>query len=186
MGSGLLGSRKSDADAGKEEPKKAKTTKSPSKHKNEIPDISGVHLDGEEARAVEVYDTCDMVRSKIKLFMKQHPAETNASFARRCDTRYTGLAKFREKKGYDKGSTSAAFYDAYVYLEKLRIAQDKPKSKDRVKMEEIWGARGGFNTTTLSNNKGILMTSSDHITGKNKYGEWTVTFESGKKMTGPM
>ena len=126
-----------------------------------------------------------MVRSKIKLFLKQHPKESNASFARRCSTPATGLARFREKKGYDKGNTSAAFYDAYVYLEKLRIAQNKPKSKDRIKMEEVWDQKGGFNTTTASNNKGVLVRRGTRITST-RFGEWTIHRPNGNAVTGAM
>jgi hypothetical protein len=39
------------------------------------------------------------------------------------------------------------FYAAYVFFEKVRLAEGKPKSKHRVEMEEIWGGKGGFNTT---------------------------------------
>lgn len=39
------------------------------------------------------------------------------------------------------------FYAAYVYFEKVRLAEGKPKSKHRLKMEEIWGDKGGFNVT---------------------------------------
>lgn len=154
--------------------------------KREIADISAIHLDGEEAHAVEVYDTCDMVRSKIKLFMKQHPKETNASLARRIGVPANGLSRFCEKKGYDRGNTSAAFYSAYVFLEKLRIAQDKPKSKDRIKMEEVWASQGGSNITTASNHKGISCFADDHLSC-NKYGEATITStRSGSTRIGAM
>lgn len=124
--------RKSDAGDGPQECKKSKATKSSAKDdKNGVTDISSIQLNGEEARAVEIYDTCDMVRSKIKLFMKQHPKESNASLARRMGTPSTGLSRFNAQKGYDEGNTSDAFYSAYVFLEKIRIAQNKPKSKGR-------------------------------------------------------
>jgi hypothetical protein len=126
-----------------------------------------------------------MVRSKVKLFLKQHPSESNASLARRMGTSSNNLSRFREKKGYDKGNTSTAFYDAYVYLEKVRLAQGKPKSKDRQKMEELWGP-SGFDTTTNWNNKGLLMRESEHITRKNKYGEFTITCEDGRQSSGVM
>jgi len=174
--------RKSDAEHVPAETKKTKTPKSaPKKNdKGEIPNVSTIYLDGEETHSVPIYDTCDMVRSKIKLFLKQHPSESNASLARRMKSTGTNLSRFREKKGYDKGNTSSAFYDAYVYLEKIRIAEGKPKSKDRVKMEELWSSKGGFDTTTSWNNKGLLMTPPESMTC-NKYGETTIIDENGKK-----
>jgi hypothetical protein len=39
------------------------------------------------------------------------------------------------------------FYAAYVFFEKLRLAEGKQKSKHRLEMEEIWGGKGGFNIT---------------------------------------
>ena len=78
--------RKSDHGDENEGPKKPRTSKAATADKNQVPDVSGIHIEGEQTRSVEVYDTCDMLRSKIKLFMKQHPKETNASLARRIGT----------------------------------------------------------------------------------------------------
>lgn len=50
-------------------------------------------------------------------------------------------------KGPDTGNTSCVFYAAYVFFEKLRIVESKPKSKHREEMESIWGGKGGFDTT---------------------------------------
>ena len=38
------------------------------------------------------------------------------------------------------------FYGAYVFFEKLRIAEKKPKSKKRLEMEEIYSMEGGMDT----------------------------------------
>lgn len=71
--------------------KKAKTdgdaTKSPASAKKGakkdegIPDLSDIHLDGEDTDAVEVYDTCDEVRRKISAFLRK-PGVTQAAFCR--------------------------------------------------------------------------------------------------------
>lgn len=50
-------------------------------------------------------------------------------------------------KGADTGNTSCVFYAAYVFFEKLRVQEGKPKSKHREEMEAIWASKGGFNTT---------------------------------------
>jgi hypothetical protein len=63
------------------------------------------------------------------------------------------ISCFSEEKDPDKGDTSTAFYNGYVLCEKLRVAQNKPKSKDRLQMENLWSEDGGFNITTASNNR---------------------------------
>ncbi|KAI1469242.1 uncharacterized protein F4812DRAFT_457781 [Daldinia caldariorum] len=40
--------------------------------------------------------------------------------------------------------TSSIFYAAYVFFEKKRIAEGKPKSQHQLAMEELWAGRGGF------------------------------------------
>jgi hypothetical protein len=56
------------------------------------------------------------------------------------------LTRFRSQKGPYTGNTSAIFYGAYTYFEKLRIAEKKPKSKRREEMEAIHKHRGGLDT----------------------------------------
>lgn len=48
------------------------------------------------------------------------------------------LNDFLSKKGAMAGNTSAVFYASYVYFEKLRLAQGKPKPKHRIDMEGIY------------------------------------------------
>jgi hypothetical protein len=56
----------------------------------------------------------------------------------------TRLSTFRSKRGAYEGNTSDMFYGAYVYFEKLRIKEGKPKSKKRREMEAIHATEGGF------------------------------------------
>ena len=51
--------------------------------------------------------------------------------------------------------TSILFYASYVYFEKLRVKQRKPKSKHREEMEHIWG-EDGFDIETSS--RGVSRT----------------------------
>ncbi|KAF2091561.1 hypothetical protein K490DRAFT_20491, partial [Saccharata proteae CBS 121410] len=116
-------------------------------------DLSDIILEGEERDAVPVYETCDMIRRKIDQCLKQ-PGLTQTAFCRDMKAAFHGsttarrvtqaqLSSFRGKNGYDAGNTSTAFYAAYCYFEKLRIKEGKPKSKDRLKMEELWSREGG-------------------------------------------
>ncbi|KAF5610744.1 uncharacterized protein FSUBG_3005 [Fusarium subglutinans] len=79
-------------------PSKASTTKA-------LPDISDIHLEGEETDDVSIYDDCDEIRRKINAHMKI-PSVTQAQFCR--DIRivqgthvqgYTAEATFRLSKG---------------------------------------------------------------------------------------
>ncbi|KAK2775400.1 calcineurin is a calcium-dependent [Colletotrichum kahawae] len=49
------------------------------------------------------------------------------------------------RKGPTAGNTSSVFYAAYVFFEKLRVRDGKPKNKTREEMEARWGP-GGFDT----------------------------------------
>lgn len=51
---------------------------------------------------------------------------------------------FMWKKGPRTGNTSAVFYAAYVFFEKLRIRDEKPKTKFREEMESVQKKENGF------------------------------------------
>ncbi len=52
------------------------------------------------------------------------------------------LYDFLNKKGPDAGASTKVFYAAYVFFEKLRLAEGKSKSKHRLEMEARWGEEG--------------------------------------------
>lgn len=116
-------------------------------------DLSDIVLPGEELDAVPVYDTCDEIRKKINAYLKR-PGVTQAQFCRDIYAQLKGpcrpgrpfqsgqLARFRGMKGPNAGAKSAVFYGAYVFFEKLRIKENKPKSKHRLVMEQQWGPHG--------------------------------------------
>lgn len=86
--------------------------------------------------------------------MKNTPGLTAAQFCRDLyvhlrGTKFTGLQSkqlndFKAKEGPRAGCSSSLFYAAYVFFEKLRIAQGQPKSQHRIDMETIWASQGGF------------------------------------------
>lgn len=109
-------------------------------------DLHSIHLPGEETDSVPVFETCDVIRRKITAHLKT-PGMTQAQFCRdlHAQLKMPGcksiqskmLNDFRGKKGPIAGCTSSVYYAAYVYFEKLRIAEGKPKSKHRLEMEKI-------------------------------------------------
>lgn len=104
-----------------------------------------VQLDPNEE--VPIYDTCDTIRRKIRAMLAKDGI-TQAAFLRAIVTAAYGedskkkiqagsLYAFMKQNGPLAGNTSSVYYAAYVFFEKLRVKQKKPKSEDREIMEEI-------------------------------------------------
>ena len=112
-------------------------------------DLSAIRLEGEDTVSVPVFDSCDEVRKKIHAHLRE-PGVTQAAFLREIAKTYPEPKKiqskvlndFLGKKGASAGNTSAVFYSSYVFFEKLRIKDNKPKSKHRIQMEAEHGAEG--------------------------------------------
>ena len=105
-------------------------------------DVSNIHLDGEEHQDVPVYDTCDEVRKKITAFLCQDGV-TKAAFLQEVAKTFGNgrkiqanmLNSFLGKKGPNSGNLSSVFYASYVFFEKMRIRDGKPKTAFREEME---------------------------------------------------
>ncbi|KAK7454805.1 hypothetical protein CaCOL14_005870 [Colletotrichum acutatum] len=147
--------RKSDAAANGDDdtaaaapaPKKQATKKAVDK-KDPLPDLSAIELPGDGEMSVPVFDTCDIVRTKIRAIL-QKEGVTKAAFLRAIvKAAYPAgsdhkiapnlLTNFMNKKGPASGNTSSVFYAAYVFFEKLRVRDGKPKTKKREEMENEW------------------------------------------------
>ncbi|KAG4261318.1 hypothetical protein FPRO04_08308 [Fusarium proliferatum] len=132
-------------DAKKHQLKESKKDASDGTHSKgvDLPDISDVHLVGEETDYVPIFDDSDEIRRKINAHMKI-PSVTQAQFCRDIYGQFKApmckgieskqLSGFRKAKGSNAGANSSVFYGAYVYFEKVRIAQKKPVTKHRVEM----------------------------------------------------
>lgn len=113
----------------------------------ELLDVSDVTLEGEEEGDVPVFDTCDELRKKIRAFLKRDGA-TQAGLCRAISALLPGdqtvqarqMTTWLGKKGPVQGNTSPIFYGGYIFFEKLRIKENKKKSKFREEMEEIYKA----------------------------------------------
>ncbi|KAK4216951.1 hypothetical protein QBC37DRAFT_278237, partial [Rhypophila decipiens] len=140
-------------------------------------DISDVHLEGEETDSVPVYDTCDEVRRKINAHLKK-PGVTQAQFGRDVlaqlhankpsQIQGTQIARFRGMHGANIGAKHLVFYGAYVFFEKIRIKEGKPKSAKRLEMEKLWGPEG-FDRDH-DHRTGYFVHESEHITS-DQYGK---------------
>lgn len=160
---------------GKAMPKKRKTAAA------QTIDLSEIHLEGEEEDAVEVFDSCDEIRRKISAHLRKPgviQAQLLKDLAAQFKTRDVKLQSkqlndFRGKKGADAGNTSAIFYSAYVFFEKLRIKEGKPKNKHRLEMEKIWGPRGGFDIKHASHNRGVWVMKGE-VPVMDQYGQISI------------
>ncbi|KAI1801348.1 hypothetical protein F4811DRAFT_534928 [Daldinia bambusicola] len=135
---------------------KAAPPKRPRKSDGKILDVGDIKLDGENTQSVKVHDTCDEIRKKIRAVLRK-PDVTQSAFCRAIGESFPGhkqisprqLKAFLDKKGSMSGNTSPVFYGAYVFFEKLRIKEVKPKSEMRLEMEKIHPR--GLNTTQQEN-----------------------------------
>lgn len=75
------------------------------------------------------------------------------------------------QRGPGAGGHSGIFYAAYVFFEKVRLRDGKPKSKRREEMEQVWG--GHVNLVT--GRKGVsfartYICRSSEVPVQDKYG----------------
>jgi len=139
-------------------------------------DVASIELPGETSDRVMVFDTCDMVRRKIRAFLVK-PGMTQAAFLRALAATYSDgrrlqgaqLNRFLSMHGPTSGNTSGVFYAAYVFFEKLRIRDGKPKTPDRLEMERYHPE--GFNVSEVRNY--ILAFKGERV-GVDRFGRVTV------------
>ncbi|KAL3451573.1 hypothetical protein BJX65DRAFT_268121 [Aspergillus insuetus] len=127
-------------------------------------DVSSITLEGEEEGEVPVFDTCDEVRKKIRACLRES-GMTKTAFCKEISKTpmpdrngnlkaapmgTQPLTVFLGKKGVKDGNQSQVFYAAYVFFEKLRIRDGKPKTEFREDMEVAWGL-DGFDRVTGPN-----------------------------------
>lgn len=155
-------------------PKKRKTAAAP-----ESDGLAAIHLDGEETDSVEVYDSCDEIRRKLAAHMRM-PGVIQARLLKDLAAQFHAqgqpvklqakqLTDFRDKRGANAGNTSRVYYGAYVFFEKLRIKEGKPKSKHRLEMERLWAADGGVDTKRAAHNQRYVC-SVDSVVYTDEYG----------------
>ncbi|PWY62629.1 hypothetical protein BO83DRAFT_403725 [Aspergillus eucalypticola CBS 122712] len=123
-------------------------------------DLSDVQLVGDEDGSVQVFETCDVVRRKIRAHLRK-TGVTHAGFMREAAKaaypqgtkrlNANSFGEFLKKKGPTAGSSGSVFYASYVYFEKLRIKNGKPKDAFRLEMEKLWP--NGFELENAANRR---------------------------------
>ena len=142
-------------------------------------DVSGIRLPGERTEEVEIYDTCDDVRSKVNKHLREAPV-TKAGFMREiCKTfpepktiQAAQLQRFLKGKGPTDGQSSPVFYAGYVYFEKLRIKNGGKKTTKRQEMEALYLGEGGMSRELRRG--GWVTTSSAARVTSDQYGRTIV------------
>ncbi|KAF2726227.1 hypothetical protein K431DRAFT_214361, partial [Polychaeton citri CBS 116435] len=98
--------------------------------------------------SVPIFESCNEIRKRINAHLRK-PGVTQAQFCRDMHAQFKGsgkpanvqsisLNRFREQKDSRDVATSNVFYAAYVFIEKVRIAGGKPKTKHRQEMESVY------------------------------------------------
>ena len=138
------------------------TTKKRTHITDGIPDLSDIHIDGEDTDTVPIRDSCGEMRKKISSYLRRKGVKQTELLRAFKDQYHTDkqplrmdsgrLNKFRAAQGPDGGNTNTIYYAAYVFFEKLRIKEGKPKSQHRLDMEKAW--LEGADTKRLARNKG--------------------------------
>lgn len=138
-------------------------------------DVSGIELDGEGEHAVPIYDTCDTIRRKIRAHIAKDGV-TQAAFLRAVAAaafkdgrkiQASSFSSFMRLKGPLNGNCNGTYYASYVFFEKLRIKQGKPKTDDREVMEDVH--YDGVDITRQSGKIGYLVRAGTKL-GIDKYG----------------
>ncbi|KAK6084396.1 calcineurin is a calcium-dependent [Seiridium cupressi] len=164
--------------------KKAKPSSKASSTASQALDVTGITLDGEDKGEVAVFDTCDEIRKKIRAFLRKEDV-TQAAFLREIAKSFhverkvqsKQLNDFLSKSGPTDGNTSCVYYGSYVFFEKLRIKQDKPKSAMRLEMEKLYG-KSGVNTTE-QRSRWVFLTDGEHPY-EDEYGRTHIVSAKGR------
>lgn len=106
---------------------------------------------------VPIFDNCDEVRLKLELIRRKYNNVSGAALCRAISTvsgrRVQGAQWKRfllKRRGPYAGAESTVYADGYLFLEKLRIFNEEPKSKQRLENEKRLAEMGlmhGFERT---------------------------------------
>ncbi|KAK2037914.1 hypothetical protein LZ31DRAFT_560028 [Colletotrichum somersetense] len=128
--------------------------------------------------SVAVYGTCDTVRSKIRRALRRPGVTKAASYPAGSTHKIAPnlLDNFLAKKGLVAGNTSSVFYAAYVYFEKLRVRDGRPKTERREEMEFEW--HGGFENREQLDRRSYIVAAGSEV-AMNSFGKPVVLHPGG-------
>ncbi|KAK0456206.1 hypothetical protein EV421DRAFT_37882 [Armillaria borealis] len=91
--------------------------------------------DEDEDGTVPVYDDCAEIRRKIGLLQKTPGWKVTQWLRDIGGINNNSYSRFMKEKGRTGGASNGTYYAAYVYFEKVRIAEGKKKTPTRIKHE---------------------------------------------------
>ncbi|OBZ79413.1 hypothetical protein A0H81_00656 [Grifola frondosa] len=94
-------------------------------------------LEGEgESDGVPVYDDCNEIRRKIRLLRKTSDWKVTHWLKDIGNVNSNSYNRFMKATGPTGGASNGVYYAAYVYFEKVRIAEGKKKTAKRLRNED--------------------------------------------------
>lgn len=105
--------------------------------KQQLPDLSDIVIEGAE----HTWQTPEEVRKELNKILSAYQTSV-PKLAEVMSAPYQSLSKFLKQVGVFGGKDNAAYHPAALFVEKLRIALGKPKSKKRLGLEEEVVAMG--------------------------------------------
>ncbi|GJE94520.1 hypothetical protein PsYK624_106900 [Phanerochaete sordida] len=95
-----------------------------------------VKLEGEDEGSVPVYDDCNEIRRKIRLLQKEPNFKITHWLRDIGGINNNSYGRFMKATGPTGGASNGTYYAAYVYFEKVRIAEGKKKTPKRIRNED--------------------------------------------------
>ncbi|RPD63066.1 hypothetical protein L227DRAFT_608975 [Lentinus tigrinus ALCF2SS1-6] len=96
-------------------------------------------LEGEDEGEVPIFDDCNEVRRKIRALQKEPGFKITRWLKEIGNINNNSFQRFMKASGPTGGAGNGTYYAAYVYFEKVRIAQGKKKTPKRERNEAEHG-----------------------------------------------
>ncbi|KAI0361756.1 hypothetical protein OH77DRAFT_459157 [Trametes cingulata] len=95
-----------------------------------------VVLEGEDEGDVPIYDDCNEIRRKIRALQKEPNFKVTHWLKEIGNINSNSYQRFMKATGPQGGASNGTYYGAYVYFEKVRIAEGKKKTAKRIRNEQ--------------------------------------------------
>ncbi|KAF9055340.1 hypothetical protein BDZ89DRAFT_1055935 [Hymenopellis radicata] len=112
-----------------------KATKGKGKAAAEKRSWTDITLDGEDDGDLPVFDDCNEVRRKIRLLQKEPDFKVTQWLKQIGGINSNSFQRFMKASGPQGGAENGTYKAAYIYFEKVRIAEGKKKTAKRERNE---------------------------------------------------
>lgn len=104
--------------------------------------VFAIKLQGEDTLKVPTYDDCDEIRQKSSHFLSTFGIRISEWLRFLGNINSKSWRDFMSYRGPRAGASNKSYYNAYVFLEKVRIARFEEKSASRLAAEAEFGEAG--------------------------------------------